>query len=340
MIFPRSTPLLFRLNLPHPSACLPCGFRFLAFTLLFSATLAHAQQTPAPVTNNDDVVRVSTDLVTVPVFVTDKSGRRFAGLTQTDFGLRHNGRPRPVAYLAAGSDRVALVFALDASGSARDTIARQREAALALFARFGDASRVAILAFADRTHIALPFTHDVAEVSAAFKLDAQPNRPTAIFDAALAALRLFETNDTFARRERRIIILFSDGLDTASTARATAVINEASARGASIYVIHIPLYAPIHGRIAPRPPAKGFRDLAGRTGGQYFLLGDARHALDPHPTYDLAPIFSAIADDLRSQYLLGYYLDDAARTETGAPHIEVQLTSMSRRGLRVHMLNH
>jgi hypothetical protein len=85
-----------------------------------------------------------------------------------------------------------------------------------------------------------------------------------------------------------------------------------------------------------RRPAKGFRELAEQTGGHYFQLGDARAALDPRATYDLAPVFRAITEDLQSQYVLGYYLDAAARTHNDH-RLQVSLTPTHKR-LRVQML--
>jgi hypothetical protein len=64
--------------------------------------------------------------------------------------------------------------------------------------------------------------------------------------------------------------------------------------------------------LAVRAPAKGFRDLAEKTGGKYFLAGDVKTALAPLKDIDLTAIFQAIEDDLRSQYLLGFYLGEAA----------------------------
>ncbi|HJR09608.1 MAG TPA: VWA domain-containing protein [Pyrinomonadaceae bacterium] len=292
-----------------------------------------AQTTNAP--DTDEVLRVSTDLITVPVVVTDARGRRFAGLTLSDFRVSDGGRPVKLDYFSAGTERVAVLFALDASGSAREHIARQTEAALAMFTRFGSNSRIAVLPFAAQAEFALPFTADINSARGAFQLSARRNQNTAIFDAAAVALRAFNVAGADAR-ERRIIILSSDGLDTASRTTPDAVINQARLRGVSIYVIHFPLYTPQGGQLVVRRPAKGFRELAKQTGGHYFRLGDARTALDPRATYDLAPIFRAIAEDLQSQYMLGYYLDAAARDKS-EHHIQVSLAP-THKLLRVQML--
>ena len=170
----------------------------------------------------------------------------------------------------------------------------------------------------------------------AFDFPALRNRRTAIFDAALAAVRLYTSGDT-DRTERRIVILISDGLDTVSSVNAATVIGEAQKHNVSFYVIHFPLFAPSDGHLAPRPPAKGFRELAEKTGGRYFMLGDVRSALDPRAEYDLGPIYRAIEEDLQSQYVLGYYPGEAARD--GRYHqIEVKVISRDARKYRVQLL--
>lgn len=324
-------------NSPAHSVLRPFSFVFL---LLFISSLFIASQqfTIAQETepSQDDVVRVRTDLVTVPAFVTDAQGRRISGLKQADFSVRDNGQPVALSYFAAGAEHVALAFALDASGSIREIISQQRDAALRLFSRFKQGSRVAVLHFGETAQLVVPLTTDTARAEPAFTSYLPVSRRTAIFDGAATMLRAFavgESNPT----ERRILILISDGLDTASVTRASTVIREARALNVSIYVIHLPLYAPRDGRIAVRPPAKGFRDLALKTGGRYFLVGDTKSALDPQATFDLAPVFQAIEEDLQGQYVLGYYPDDAARS-TDLHRIEISLTRRNTRNLRVRAL--
>ena len=114
------------------------------------------------------------------------------------------------------------------------------------------------------------------------------------------------------RAERRIVILISDGLDNASRTKPGAVIEAALNNHVSFYVIHLPLFEPRDGRLSVRSPAKGFRDLAEKTGGKYFLVGDVKSALAPVKDIDLTKIFQAIEEDLKSQYLLGFYLGEVA----------------------------
>jgi Ca-activated chloride channel family protein len=114
------------------------------------------------------------------------------------------------------------------------------------------------------------------------------------------------------RGERRIVVLISDGLDNSSRTSADSVINSALKQRVSFYVIHLPLFEPRDGRLAVRPPSKGFRDLAEKTGGKYFLVGDKKSPLEPREN-DLTPIFQAIEEDLKSQYLLGFYIAESSR---------------------------
>jgi len=283
-----------------------------------------------------DVVRVRTDLVAVPVIVTDPRGRRVSDLQAADFAVRDERGPLKIDYFAFGTERVALLFALDTSGSAREIIERQRAAALALFVRFGHGSRIAVLHFGDLVRLTIPFTSNSEAALASFSVGARESQGTAIFDGAAAAVRSFDGSGGFST-ERRIVILMSDGLDTLSSTSYRRVIDTAQARGVSFYVVHFPLFTPQEGRLVPRPPSKGFRALADETGGRYFRIGDAKSALDPHAKVDLAPVFQAIEHDLRGQYVLGFYAGDATR-DALPHHVEVNLTSPRNRKLKVQQL--
>jgi Ca-activated chloride channel family protein len=312
----RSVRLLFCLV----SACLPCAQVY--------------AQTPTPI--DDEVVSVRTDLFTVPVVVTDAHGRRVGDLAAADFQARIDGQPAAIDFFNVGMPRVALLFALDASGSVAANVTRQRETALALCARFQFNSSVAVLAFDEQPRLLLPFTRAVEQARAAFEVRAAPNHHTAIFDAALAAVRAFD-NAGLDKIERRIVVLVSDGLDTASTVRPTDVIAAADASGVTFYVIHLPLFAPAGDALAVRRPARGFRELGERTGGKYFLVGDERAAYDTHAAVNLEPVYQAIAADLLSQYVLGLYPPTAARTP-GQHRVDISLNANAGRKLRVRQL--
>lgn len=259
----------------------------------------------------DEVVRVDTHLVVFPIRVRDKRGQAVPGLTQKDLTLKDDDNATAGLYLYQGADRVSLVFALDQSGSLREIMDQQREAALALFGRFGEESQVAIMRFAEKPQLAIPFGRDLDATRAAFITSAARNQHTAIFNAAAAATKLFETLPRI-RSERRLVILISDGLDTASTVKPNAVIEAALKAQVTFYVIHLPLFTPSGGRLKVRTPAKGFRELADKTGGKYFLASNTASPLASPASVDLSAVFKAIEEDLKSQYLLGFYTKEAA----------------------------
>lgn len=311
---------------------------FLLRFILISVLLTSHVFTYAQDDSDTDVVRVRTDLVSEPVFVTDKRGRRVMNLAAADFELRDDGKVAKIEYFSSGSEHVALIFVLDASGSSRDVISRQRDVALALLSNFGKGSDVAVIRFAEEADLVAPFSSSLSDVSRAFELPAFENHRTAIFDSIAGAIRVFDEHRPDAA-ERRIIILISDGLDTASVTRPVDVINAATDRGVSVYAIQIPLYAPRDGRLRPRSASKGFRDIAEKSGGRFFIAGNAKSALADQTAFDLSPIFQAINEDLRGQYLLGYYPE--AETQDGRFHrIAVYLTAKENAKLRVQSLRH
>lgn len=276
-------------------------------TVVIACVPLRAQE---PITT-DEVVKVKTDLFVIPIRVRDKRGAAAASLSEQDLTLKDQDHVTNGLTLYHGADRVSLLFTLDQSGSLRDIVSQQRAAALALASRFGNQSQIAVLRFAEQPSLVVPFTNDTSAASEAFNFPVQANQHTAIFDAALAAVRAFDGLRQI-RSERRLIVLISDGLDTASTVKANAAIHAALANHVSFYVIHLPLFEPRDGRLAVRAPASGFRELAEKTGGKYFLAAKANAALvaEASKTIDLDPIFRAIEEDLRSQYLLGWYAGD------------------------------
>jgi Ca-activated chloride channel family protein len=279
--------------------------------MAFGSIPQYAQE---PSTGDDEVVKVNTDLLVYPIRVRDKRTDATNPLTERDLTLKDADHVTAGLYLYPGADRVALVFALDESGSLRDIVSEQREAALALFGRFGKRSQVAVVRFAQKPLLVAPFGRDTALTSDAFSFPVKTNQPTAIFDASAAAVNAFDDLPRF-RSERRIVILISDGLDNASKLKPDSIIRTALEKQISFYVIHLPLFTPRDGHLAVRSPAKGFRDLAEKTGGKYFMVGNASAALSPdsRTNSDLTPIFKAIEEDLRSQYLLGFYAGEGSR---------------------------
>ena len=171
--------------------------RAFVLTVLFTAfwpLSVSAQNT------DEDVVRVNTDLLLFPIRIKDKKGQTVPDFTERDLSLKDPDGVTSGLYFSAGVDRVALVFALDQSGSLREIVAQQRTAAIALFSRFSDRSSVAVLRFAETPELQSPFSKDAAAAKAAFELPPSRDRHTAIFDAAAKSITTF---DTLAKRSGR-----------------------------------------------------------------------------------------------------------------------------------------
>jgi len=181
--------------------------------------------------------------------------------------------------------------------------------------------------------VVAPFAKRTDNARLAFSIPLNLSERTAIFDAALVAIQIYAARSENSP-ERRIAILISDGLDTASRANAQQVIAAANRMNVSFYVIQLPLFTPRDGHLVPRPAAKGFRDLAEKTAGRFFVAGTSVSALAPNTPVDLTPVFAAIEEDLRSQYVIGFYPDAASRD--GKPHRTN--VSISNRKLKVNQL--
>ena len=211
--------LLLRLTVLLP--LLACFFIAANFAVVL------AQQTD----DDEDVIRVNTDLLLFPVRIRDKKGLAVAGLTEQDLSLKDQNQVTTGLYFTPGADRVALMFALDQSGSLRQIIAQQQEAALALFSRFGERSSVAILRFSEKASLISPFTRDLTQHVQL--LDSTLRQWTnQDLNAAAKAVATFDDLPR-VRAERRIVVLISDGLDTRSRTSADYVINAALERRVS-----------------------------------------------------------------------------------------------------------
>ena len=140
--------------------------------LLAIASLLPVKALAQDPSENDDVIKVSTDLLLFPIRIRDKRGQIVKGLEQSDLSLNDKDQVTAGLYFAPGADRVAIVFALDQSGSLREIISQQQDAAVALFGRFSDRSSVAVLRFAESPSVVVPFGRDPAAARAAFSFGA------------------------------------------------------------------------------------------------------------------------------------------------------------------------
>jgi len=251
---------------------------------------------------------VAVDAVRVDVLVTDHD-RPVAGLTARDFELRDSGVTQRVASIGYEDEAIRVMLALDTSASVDGLpLSHLRDAAGAVVDLLTPRDRAAVLTFSSGIDLACEWTADHARLARA--LDRQTGRgATALHDAAFAAILARDTDPG-----RALILLFSDGEDTASWLPGESVLDAARRTDAVIYGVGLrrPRDFPIAGfRLdvssgIQRPPASPspaalmepfLPALAKETGGTYV---DAQH------TSRLQELFTAILREFRTRYVLTY----------------------------------
>lgn len=267
------------------------------------------------------------DAVRVFVTVTDGDGRLVTTLTQKDFEIRDEGTPQPITLFDNSPQPIRLVVMLDVSGSMEGNLPLLRAASDQLFARLRPDDVARVGTFGRDVEISPTFTRDVADLRAALPTMIAPDAPTPLWRALDKALDAFDKeNDT-----RAVILVLSDGKDSglfdfsAAPVSQAEIIDRARSESVMIYAVGM------RSRGAQRP-APGL----GRGGLQASLMADmpdpglARVAQETGGGYteirfgqDLVAAFARVADELHSQYLLGF----APPRRDGKRHdIDVRLT--------------
>jgi Ca-activated chloride channel family protein len=230
-------------------------------------------------------------LVNVFVNVTDRNGAIVGGLTREDFAVSEDGRAQEIAVFERQSELpLNLTLAIDTSGSVHKDLAGEAEAAR----RFAHAlvrpqDQMSLIQFATTVRELTPFTNKVSQIDRGLG-QLRSDFATALYDAAcLGAERLGN------KEGRRVLILVTDGDDTASSATYAEVLELALRNEVMIYsIIDVPIEASA-GRDLGGEHA--LITLAEQTGGKSFYVNDG----------GLDKAFARVSEDLRTQYLLGYY---------------------------------
>jgi len=250
--------------------------------LLFLAPLLPAQ---------DPTFHIDTKLVNVFVNVTDRNGAIVGALTRDDFAITEDGRPQQIAIFERQSELpLNLTLAIDTSGSVRKDMTEEADAAR----RFAHAilrpqDQMSVLQFATEVSQLTPFTSKVSVIDRALAR-LHGDYATALYDAiSLGAQRLGP------RQGRKVLIVVSDGDDTAKNTTYAQALEQALRNEVMIYsIIDVPIEASA-GRDLGGEHA--LITLAEQTGGKSFYVSDG----------GLDKAFAQVSDDLRTQYLLGYY---------------------------------
>ncbi|MBA2502912.1 MAG: VWA domain-containing protein [Pyrinomonadaceae bacterium] len=188
-----------------------------------ASTLPQATPTPAPSVaapspppeevDEDDVIRIETDLVTLNMSVVDRaSGRGVVGLAESDIKIYEDGAEQAIRSFESSSAPFDLVLLIDLSGSTRDVVNLIRTAALRFVRAARPQDRIAVVAFANSPIVVSPLTTDRVSLRQRIAAMEQPQGSTKLYDGLNFALDLIERDSTKVRRSA--VILMSDGLDS------------------------------------------------------------------------------------------------------------------------------
>lgn len=266
-----------------------------------AATVAPRLRQPPPPQAGEDVVRVSTRLVSIPVTVRSREGGYVGDLRREEFRVYEDGVEQRVAHFEAAGEPIDVVMLLDFSASVRRDLPGVREAAAAFLDHLRPGDRVGAVAFA--SEIVLLFGGGVGDRGtlreAIFK--SRVVGDTALYDAVLFTL----ARVVGPARGRKAVILFTDGQDVDSHRGSyERSLNGAEESDAPVHVLWLGGGVPGGGSARQREGEFYLRELARRSGGRFHLAGGRD---------DMGKTLTAIADELRAQYNVGFYASGEPR---------------------------
>jgi VWFA-related protein len=278
--------------------------------------------TPAAKTKQDDVIRIDTDLVTIPVRISEKDGRAVPNVRQSEFRIYENGVEQEVAYFLNEEQPFTVALLLDMSYSSIFKLHDIQAAADLFVGELRDQDKVMIVAFDEKVRVLCKPTSDRRALRIAIE-STQIGSGTSIYTALDTVL-----NEQFAKIQgRKAVVVLSDGVDTSSKlATARSILKDTTESDMLIFPIQYDTYDDVQKNRkkdmpvlfdeddqkykVDRGPVRGeresdyreanefFADVADRTGGRVYKV---------RSNTNLKDAFAAIADELRKIYSLGYY---------------------------------
>ena len=235
----------------------------------------------------------SSGTVVVPLFatVTDAQNRLVPDLTKDDFEVLDNDKAQPLLLFESENQPITVVVMLDTSGSMTGSIKLLKAAAEEFINRLLPEDKAAVGAFNDKIEISSKFSSDRDALVTEVK-DLDYGNGTRLYDAIAEGLNQLRGVDG-----RKVVLVFTDGDDTSSRIGRGTVMDRARLEEVMIYAIGLQSEYFDGQRKVRSKPDSGLRRLADETGGGYFELKQ---------TSDLGPTFTRVAQELHSQYVLGF----------------------------------
>jgi Ca-activated chloride channel family protein len=239
----------------------------------------------------DTTLHVEVKLVSVFANVTDRNGAIIGDLAKDDFAVTEDGRPQQIAVFEKQSELpLNLTLAIDTSGSVHKDLIQEAAAAR----RFAHAivrpqDQMSIMQFATVVRALTPFTNKLSLIDRGLA-QLRPDWSSAVYDA------ISQGSERLGSKEgRKVLVVISDGDDTAKNTTYSEALEQALRNEVMIYsLIDVPIAASA-GRSTGGEHA--LITLSEQTGGKYFYVSDG----------GLDKAFAKVSDDLRTQYLIGYY---------------------------------
>ncbi len=290
---------------------------------------------------DDEIIKIETNLVTLPVTVLDRNGRFISGIQQREFKIYEDGAPQKIEYFASVEKPFTVVLLLDVSPSTQYKINEIQDAAISFVNQLRPADRVMVVAF-DQTYKILTYpTNDRFRLRSAIR-QANFGSGTSLYDAVSITINRELRNVG----GRKAIVLFTDGVDTTSRrSNYESTLRQVEEVDAMLYPIRYDTFEGYAGGGKPRrsppttrrnpPPRTGniLIDILGgimsRTGGIQIPSGGAGTSAEEYARgkrylgelasysggrifeadsiYNLDAAFRSIAEELRRQYSIGYY---------------------------------
>ena len=267
------------------------GLAFLLYLPALYAQTAPATQHPEAPDGHAPTIKVNVRLVNVFVNVSDSEGAPVPGLSKDDFLLSEDGRPQEISIFERQSELpLNIVLAIDTSGSVRKDFSVESQAAHHfVHALLRPVDRLDVMEFADTVREVVGFTNNLSRIDRALG-DIHGGAATALYSGVYLA-----SQSLAPFSGRKVLVLISDGSNTVRGTTYDMALEQAVRSEVMVYsIIDVPI------------AASAGRDLAGEhamitlsqeTGGKYYYA-DAS---------SLDRIFEQVSEDLRTQYLLGYY---------------------------------
>jgi Ca-activated chloride channel homolog len=268
------------------------------FTLLAIAVAGICTaQTEAPEKVPETTFRVGTELVSLNVSVFDQNWKVIRGLPQSAFTVKENGVKQEISVFRQEDVPVSMGLIIDNSASMRDKKDRVVSAALAMMKASNPDDEVFVVRFNEEPEITQQFTNKLDVLEKSLRA-IEPKGETAMRDAVLLGIQHLRSR---AKRDKRVLVVITDGDDNSSVATQQRLIEAARQSNAIVYAI---------GLLGGEPPdaaaraRKAIEDVTNQTGGRAWF---------PTDVSEIAAITPEIAHEIRNQYVIGYTPSDLTK---------------------------